>query len=332
MSNMDDKFHSDVEKAFKAAVKHRDVMDKIKKHADNNPELLATRIVEVLPERLREARIAVLEAFGVDIANAEVIRNYKASSVAEWQVISWFATRHQVYSAFLRLVGQYAQDPDLVGVRSARAVCEAFVEAAERQLFAVALDFYELQQKLPEEKFPKGELAKVLSGVVAARASLSGGLWDRKELRERLAERGENPSKQLRVDLPAEVLGVFHEMIQADRMDLSLENISYEARRRIRRVGAKESVAEGRLDEINEFNEPGDESSGPEQVLEAACASELLHDLMDRSNLSGQERESFLALGEMTSQEAAEKYGRPANQVRQENFRALKKLRRAAGP
>jgi RNA polymerase sigma factor (sigma-70 family) len=110
-----------------------------------------------------------------------------------------------------------------------------------------------------------------------------------------------------------------------------LKDLSNEARRRIRRVGAKESVAEGRLDEINELNEPEDESSEPKQVLEAQTASEWLHDLMDRSDIPSQERESFLALREMTSQEAAEKYGRPANQVRQEKFRALKKLRRAVG-
>src|SRR4051812_44125101 len=210
MSEMQDEFHAGVERAFREAAKHRDVIAKIKKYADKNPELLATRIVEVVPDRLKETRVAVLEAFGVDLADAEAIRNYKASSVAEWQVISWLSTRHQIYSAFLRLIVQYARDPNLADVCSAQAVCEAFVEATKRQIYALALDFYELQQKLSEVSFPTEELAKVLSGIVAARTSLSGERWDRKELRERLAEGGGKPNKQLLVDLPAEVLYVFH--------------------------------------------------------------------------------------------------------------------------
>jgi hypothetical protein len=58
----------------------------------------------------------------IDLANAEAVRNFKASSVAEWQVVSWLATYHQIYSAFLRFVGQYATDPNLTDVHSALLV------------------------------------------------------------------------------------------------------------------------------------------------------------------------------------------------------------------
>src|SRR5215210_7291122 len=200
---MQDEFQADLERAFRKAAKHRDVIARIKKNADENPELLAIKIVNVVPDRLRETRIAVLEAFGVDLADAEAIRNYKARSVAEWQIISWLASRHLVYSAFLHLVMQYYRDPNLTGVRSDQAVCEAFIEASERRLLAVALDFDELSKRLPKESLPKEELAKVLSGIVATRTSLSGVRRDRKGLRERLAKGGEKPNKQLLRELPA---------------------------------------------------------------------------------------------------------------------------------
>jgi hypothetical protein len=89
---MQDKFQADLERAFTKAVKHRTVIARIKKHARENPELLATKIVNVVPDRLRETRIEVLEAFGVDLDDAEAISNYKASSVAEWQIISWLGS------------------------------------------------------------------------------------------------------------------------------------------------------------------------------------------------------------------------------------------------
>ena len=128
---MQDKFQADLERAFTKAVKHRTVIARIKKHARENPELLATKIVNVVPDRLRETRIEVLEAFGVDLDDAEAISNYKASSVAEWQIISWLATRHLMYSAFLHVVMQYYRDSNLTGVRSAQAVCDAFIESSE---------------------------------------------------------------------------------------------------------------------------------------------------------------------------------------------------------
>src|SRR5215208_6477881 len=203
---MQDEFQADLERAIRKAAKHRAVMAKIKKNARENPEDLAIKIVNVVPNRLRETRIEVLEAFGVDLDDAEAIRNYKARSVPEWQIISWLASRHLVYSAFLHLVMQYYRDPNLTDVRSAQAVCGAFIEASEWRLLGVALDFDELSKKRPKQSSLKEELAKVLSGIVATRKGLSGTRWDRKGLRERLAEGGKNPHKQLLRELPAEVL------------------------------------------------------------------------------------------------------------------------------
>jgi hypothetical protein len=148
---MQNKFQADVEKTFRAAARHRDVVTRIKKHAQENPDALAIKIVEVVPERLKWARAVGLEEFGIDLADAEAVRSYKVGSVDEWQGVSWLATYYQIYSACWRLVGHYATDPNLTGVRSAQAVCEAFIEAAERQLYTVVLDFDELRKELPEK-------------------------------------------------------------------------------------------------------------------------------------------------------------------------------------
>ncbi len=70
MSGMPDKFQADVEKTFEAAARHRDVITKIKKHARETPELLAMRIVEVVPESLKEARALGFKVFGIDLPDA----------------------------------------------------------------------------------------------------------------------------------------------------------------------------------------------------------------------------------------------------------------------
>ena len=144
------------------------------------------------------------------------ISSIKASSVAEWQLVSWLATYYQICSVFLRLVGQYATDSNLTGIRSAQAVCEAFIEATERQLYTVALGFDELRRKLPEEGFATEELVKVLSGIVATRTSLYANKPLRAvidELREHLRgkrAKGERFEQLLR-ELHGQVLEVWDE-------------------------------------------------------------------------------------------------------------------------
>ena len=214
MAGMLDKFHAEVEKAFGAADRHRTRVGEIKKQADKNPELVAARIVEVVPECLREKRATALESFGIDLADAEAVRSFKASSVAEWQVVYWLATYYQIYEAFLRFIDLYFEDPRL----TAEAVCEAFLKAVERQLYRVVLNFHELQKALPAEEFPAEELAKVLSGIVATRMSLEGKnahvrlraaideLRERSEYKSAKRERLE----QLLKELPSQVLDVWY--------------------------------------------------------------------------------------------------------------------------
>jgi hypothetical protein len=87
-------------------------------------------------------------------------------------------------------------------------VCEAYIEATERHLYTIALDFDELRKKLPEENFPKEELAKVLSGIVATRTSLHSNPPLRAAIDERREYSREKSAKrerfeQLLEELPA---------------------------------------------------------------------------------------------------------------------------------
>src|SRR5215207_11649842 len=217
MSGMLDHFQTDVEKSHRAAKRHRKVIDALKKHTRENPELLAMRIVEVVPDSLKRTRSEALSQLGLDLADDEAVRSYEAYSVAEWQVVSWLATYYRIYSAFLHLVMRYYRDPNLTGLRSAQAVCDAFLEAAERHLYTVALDFDELRKKLPEERFPNEQLAKVLSGIVATRTSLHSNPPLRAAIDERREYSRDKSAKrerfeQLLEDLPAQVLEVWEEV------------------------------------------------------------------------------------------------------------------------
>ena len=212
-----DHFQTDVEKSHRAAKRHRKVIDALKKHTRENPELLAMRIVEVVPDSLKRTRSEALSQLGLDLADDEAVRSYEAYSVAEWQVVSWLATYYRIYSAFLHLVMRYYRDPNLTGLRSAQAVCDAFLEAAERHLYTVALDFDELRKKLPEERFPNEELAKVLSGIIATRTSLHSNPPLRAAIDERREYSRDKSAKrerfeQLLEDLPAQVLEVWEEV------------------------------------------------------------------------------------------------------------------------
>jgi len=158
---MGDNLYTGDERAFSAAAKHRDVFAKIKQQAQADPELLAMKVVSVVPECLKRNRAIGLEDFGLDVADTEAVKNFKTSSFDEWQLVCRLASYHQMYSGFLYLVGQFATDPNLVGVRSAQAVCEAFIEATERHLYAIALDFEQLRRSLPSEEFPTEELQDV---------------------------------------------------------------------------------------------------------------------------------------------------------------------------
>jgi hypothetical protein len=89
---MPDEPYAHFEKAFSAAARHRDVVAKIKKHAQEDPELLAMKLVSVVPECLKRNRAISLEVFGLDVADTEAVKNFKTSSVTEWQIVARLAT------------------------------------------------------------------------------------------------------------------------------------------------------------------------------------------------------------------------------------------------
>ncbi|MGI9050521.1 MAG: hypothetical protein ACR2GU_14305 [Rubrobacteraceae bacterium] len=134
-----------------------------------------------------------------------------------------------------------------------------------------------------------------------------------------------------------------------DHLDPELRELTNEARRRVRRTGAgTDAVSEERLtprDALEEAVEGGEEwpaglggylktakEMGEDPNLTAIWAADELERLRTKANLSGQEWEAFEAsklLG--SSKAAARELGRSPEQVRQEKYRALTKLRKAAG-
>jgi hypothetical protein len=249
---MRDNLYTGVERAFSAAAKHRDVVAKIKKQAQADPELLATKVVSVVPECLKRNRAIGLEDFGLDVTDTEAVKNFKPSSVGEWQMVCRRASYHQIYSGFLYLVGQFATDPNLVGVRSAQAVCEAFIEATERYLYAVALDFEQLQRSLPSQEFPTEELLKVLTGIVATRTSLEKNVSLRAAIDERREHSAEKSAKrerfeQLLMELPGAVLGAWKEM---PRNPGNLDDVRTEAARQLDRRTTSEEATQRLLAEF----------------------------------------------------------------------------------
>jgi hypothetical protein len=89
---MRDNLYTGVERAFSAAAKHRDVVAKIKQQAQEDPERLATKVVSVVPERLKTNRAIGLEVFGLDVADTGAVKNFKTSSFAEWQLVCRLAS------------------------------------------------------------------------------------------------------------------------------------------------------------------------------------------------------------------------------------------------
>jgi hypothetical protein len=296
---MADKFQADIERTFRAAARHRDVVTKTKKHARENPELLAQRIVQVVPKRLKEVRDVGFEAFGIDLDDSEQVENFRPSSVAEGQLVSWLATYYLLYSACLRFILQHAADPNLTDLQSARVVCEAYIEAAEAQLYAIALDFDELRKKLQGQGFPSEEIAKILTGTVATRTSLHKNQRLRvviDELREHSKDKSAKRERfeQLLKELQGQVLEVWAE---TEHPLASLSEIRTEAVRRIEKPSVSSQVQE-----LAEF-------ANREELLRRAKAAKLSPQEMEVFNLS-------IANPQMKPHDIAKRLGLPSEQVR----------------
>jgi DNA-binding CsgD family transcriptional regulator len=222
---------------------------------------------------------------------------------------SLLASYYQIYSAFLRLVGRYATDPSLPSNRSAQAVCEAFIEAAERHLYTIVRDFDELRKKLPEQSFAAEELAKVLTGIIATRTSLHRN----KPLRARIDElrqhsRGKSAKRerfeQLLKELPGQVLEVWDETAHPLG---SFYEVRTEAARRIEKPA----------------------TSSQELELAAFADREKLLKRAKAAKLSPQEVDVFELLitdPRMKPRDIARHLGLPPGQVRVVKHRINKKL------
>jgi DNA-binding CsgD family transcriptional regulator len=278
MSGTREEFYAGVEKAHQAAHRHRTRVDEIRRHARENPELLAARIVEVVPQQMLESQVIAAKEFELNLTNAEDIRSFEAQSVAEWQLVCWLANRHQIYGACLSLIERYVEEPNLTGTRFARAVCEAFLEATERFLYTVALDFEWLRRNLPDQDFPAEELAKILTGITATRTSLHRNKRLRAAIDELRAHSRQKAAKrerfeQLLVDLPAEVLGAW------DRASHPLSNLA--------------AIRTEAVRKLEQWTNPEKSASSQEVELASFADREKLLKQAKSAGLSPQELEVF---------------------------------------
>ncbi|QYJ15181.1 hypothetical protein Rxycam_00996 [Rubrobacter xylanophilus DSM 9941] len=172
-------------------------------------------------------------------------------------------------------------------------------------------------------------VAEYLSALTFARAKLSRSRRGAVELREKLSGAGgsgpQSPARRFIHEAAGEVLPLYHEPGMLDPELLKLTN---ETTRRIRRTGAgKNAPADSRIVSLAGAGEPSDS----EELFRVSEAADRLEQIMQSARLTQQEREAFEASVLYGSEEAARRLGRPVNQIYQEKYRALRKLRRAAG-
>lgn len=171
-------------------------------------------------------------------------------------------------------------------------------------------------------------VAEYLSALTFARAQLSRSRRGAVELREKLSgARGsgpQSPARRFIHEAAGEVLPLYHE---PGMLDPELRKLTNETTRRIRRFGAgKDAPADSRIASL-----AGAEPSDSEELFRVSEAADRLEQIMQSARLTQQEREAFEASVLYGSEEASRRLGRPANQIRQEKYRALRKLRRVAG-
>lgn len=299
MGSMQDDLASGVEKTFEAASKHRDVIEKVRYNTRENPLWLALTIIHRLPDHLDAARVAGLEAWGVDLDDKDQIRKFRPRSIVEAQFFMWWADRQQIYRACLVLIDE--QSTKLEGAALADVICSAFLEAAEAHLFTVVENFARLRSALPKQAFPQEELAKTLAGIVATRTSIQIN----SQLRTILDEaREHSPDKsarrerfeQLLIELPAEALEAWDANPPARSLSAIRTRAVHQLEARTKRNTSKTDALE-----LATFTES-----------EKAANRKRAAKLADEAGLPIRERQVFLFLTEnpnATSTEVGQRFG-----------------------
>jgi hypothetical protein len=180
MSKMQDQFTAELRTTFEAAGQYRNVVERIKKKKQEDPEALAVRIAAAVPYQMDHWRNQAVELFGVDIADYDSTKGFKPRTIAEAQMFCNLADRWQVFRVCLIRIEMYINDRSLVGRSFAEKVCEAGLEATENLPALIAGHFRVFRRRLgelgaPEELLQtlKNEEAKWLAGYLATQTSLS---------------------------------------------------------------------------------------------------------------------------------------------------------------
>jgi|SRR5215218_4852035 len=185
---------------------------------------------------------------------------------------------------------------------------------------------------------PERRLEEAAAGMLAA--FVRSGIKMYPRLKAALAEHGD-PQEVLLRELPGATMAEIARLNAARTADAEehaaflkdLDKVKDQARRDAQNVLVNR-VAYSLIANLGD-DERGDAISeqlpSEEHELAAFFDQEYLRSLLKKAGLSAQELEVFRLSADLTNKEIAARLDRPQNQVAQEKFRAMKKVRQAAG-
>ena len=305
-------------------------------------------------EQLHELSDRLAPALGVDLIALDIANTEITFQIGEIDSKDYFHLLNDVASfQSLWRIFEYSKREDATPEGRIKAVLKERAGYPSRHAFAIHVLRHDAVRSGRADLVPDTMLAESLTALVFARTKLAGGERDAVGLRERLARAGgegsEKPGKRFVHELAGEVEPLFFELGEK-RLDPELRDLTNEARRRVRRMGASEdAVSEDRLvswSALEEAAEGGEErpaglysylkatkEKDEDSGLVAEWATDKLARLLAKANLSAQQWEALEAAFRLGgNKEAAEELGRSPNQVGVEKAKALEKLHHAAGP
>ena len=303
-------------------------------------------------EQLHELNDRLAPVLGVDLIELDMANTEITFQIGEIDSKDYFHLLNDIASfQSLWRIFEYSKLEDATPEGRIKAVLKERAGYPSRHAFAIHVLRHDAVRSGRADLVPDTMLTESLTALVFARTRLAGGERDAMGLRGRLVRAGgessEKPGKRFIHELAGEVEPLFFELGEK-RLDPKLRDLTNEARRRVRRMGAsKDAVSEDRLaswSALEEAAEGGEErppgldsylkatkEMGEDSNLGAEWAADELARLLAKANLSAQQWEAFEAAARLGSnKEAAEELGRSPNQVGVEKAKALEKLHHAA--
>jgi len=277
-----------------------------------------TTLLEVA--RLYDVLIGLMTCNAAEWAMADAGRRVTAACLAKIVHARWWAERYRVYRVIM---------PTPPISYPAIAKLAAYVNV-RRNASVMYAPLTQRGEGPPSER----RLEEAALGSLAARVRSPLKMYER--LRDALGKEGD-PQEVLLHELPGAVMAEVSRLNAADADEYAafledLGKVKNEARRGVHKVlvnRVSHMLSAGLADEKRTDTDL-EQCSDEEHELATFFDNEELRSLIKKAGLSAQELEVFRLSAELKNKEIAEKLGRSQNQVAQEKFRAMQKLRRVA--